>query len=80
MHVEETTVILIPGRIEPPPLEHPRISPGTVSKVIRNAEIAQKNRERYKNTLGYGLNTKNFKPRGHFEKTQWDLSKKPNED
>ena len=43
-------------------------------------EIAKRNRERQQNTLGYGLKSRNFRPRPHFEKKLYDLTKKPAED
>jgi hypothetical protein len=43
------------------------------------AKIAELNRKRQKSTLGYGLKSRNFKPRSGFEKRQWDVSKKPDD-
>jgi uncharacterized membrane protein len=43
---------------------------------IKYAQIAKQNEERQKATLGYGLKSRNFKPRPAFEKKLWDLSKK----
>jgi hypothetical protein len=44
-----------------------------------NRVIAEKNLERQRNTLGYGVRGK-FKPRPHFEKAQWKLDKKAGEE
>jgi hypothetical protein len=50
-----------------------------INKILRNMEIAKRNQQRQQNTLGYGVRGK-FKPRSHFEKTQWKLDKKPSEE
>lgn len=42
--------------------------------------IARKNEERQKATLGYGLKSRNFRPRPAAEKRLWNMSKKPVED
>lgn len=47
---------------------------------IRNRRIAVKNQERQKSIMGYGLKSGNFKPRPAFEKSQWNLQKKPEEE
>lgn len=43
-------------------------------------KIAEKNRQRQRDMLGYGLKSRNFRPRPAFEKHLWDLQKKPEED
>jgi hypothetical protein len=48
-----------------------------VRKELKQQRIAKLNEERRKATLGYGLNSRNFKPRPAFEKKLWDLSAKP---
>jgi hypothetical protein len=42
--------------------------------------IARKNEERQKATLGYGLKSRNFRPRPAAEKRLWNMQKKPVED
>ena len=42
--------------------------------------IVERNRMRQRATLGYGLKSRDFKPRSGFEKRQWDVSKKPDDD
>ena len=49
-------------------------------KAVREAMIAKKNQEREKATMSHGLKSRNFRPRSGYEKRQWDLSKKPEED
>jgi len=49
-------------------------------KTMKIAAIAAKNRERQQNTLGYGLKSRNFRPRPGYEKRLYDLTKKPGED
>jgi len=41
------------------------------------AQIAEKNAKRQKSALGYGLKSRNFRPRPHQEKQLWRLDKKP---
>lgn len=49
-------------------------------RALRNFEIAQKNRKRQQATLGYGLKSRNFRPRPAYEKRLWDLNAKPSDD
>lgn len=64
--------------------EHASLTSDSTDELLRDlhrgrgyAEIAEKNRRRQRDTLGYGLKSRNFKPRSGFEKRQWNLSKKP---
>ena len=49
-------------------------------KTMKMAAIAAKNRERQQNTLGFGLKSRNFKPRPSYEKRLYDLTKKPGDE
>jgi len=46
----------------------------------RQTAIVEKNQQRQKDTLGYGLKSRNFTPRPAYEKKLWNLQKKPEED
>ena len=48
-------------------------------KELKNKEIAKRNVDKQKSTLGYGLKG-SFKPRSSHEKRLWDLSKKIEEE
>lgn len=66
----------------PDPLDDAQWSSETdkqTDKTMKIAAIAAKNRERQQNTLGFGLKSKNFKPRPSYEKRLYDLTKKPDE-
>ena len=60
--------------------ESVRHEPSLVSNREKDREIVEKNRMRQRATLGYGLKSRDFKPRSGFEKRQWDISKKPDDD
>lgn len=49
-------------------------------KTLRQERISKVNGERQKNTMGYSLKTRNFRPRPAAEKRLWDMQKKPAED
>ena len=49
-------------------------------KEFKEARIAQNNLKRQKSTMGYGLKSRNFKPRPAFEKHLWNIQKKPEDD
>lgn len=49
-------------------------------KYAQQQRIARQNEERQKATMGYGLKSRNFKPRPAHEKRLFDLSKKPEEE
>lgn len=46
-------------------------------KDLHTRKIAEKNVERQKSTLGYGLKSRNFKPRPAHEMRTFDIRKKP---
>jgi hypothetical protein len=48
-----------------------------LEKRMRQQAIAKKNQEHQKSTLGYGLKSRNFRPRPASEKKLWHLDKKP---
>jgi len=50
-----------------------------LKKGQRNRTIVEKNQERQKATMGYGLKPRNFKSRPHHEVKTWDLQAKPND-
>lgn len=58
-----------------------KIDPAEVSrsivKAIKTQTIREANIKRQQSTLGYGLKSKNFRPRPAFEKKTFDLRKKP---
>lgn len=60
-------------------LNQPVPSASSIAKSLKIARIREKNLERRRSTLGYGLRGK-FKPRPAFEKRLYDLSKKPKDD
>jgi len=51
-----------------------------IRKQLKIEAIAEKNLERQRSTLGYGLKSKFFKPRPAYEKKNWRLDKKPDDD
>jgi hypothetical protein len=60
--------------------ETERIKPSKIAvhdvvKNMRIRSIADRNRQRQQDTLGFGLRGK-FKPRSHYEKSLWKLNKK----
>jgi len=54
-------------------------SPKFNNKLMRN-KIPELNKKRQEATLGYGLKSRNFKPRPAYEKRLYDLKKKPEEE
>lgn len=73
----KTVSVLHDSRTEKRQSFHPYLN---VEKVLRTDKVREMNVQRQKNTLGYGLKSKNFKPRPGFEKQLWKLDKKPGED
>ncbi|MBU1067833.1 hypothetical protein KKE60_08605 [Patescibacteria group bacterium] len=51
-----------------------------IDKQLKIEAIRRKNRERQRSTLGHGLSGKFFKPRPAFEKKNWRLDKKADDD
>jgi len=74
------------GYDENKPFFHPdnqRAFDEGVNKTRRELEqgrIPKLNEDRRKATMGYGLKSRNFKPRPAYEKRLWNLSKKPEEE
>jgi len=54
------------------PVPYKHVSP----KEFQARQIAEQNRKRQESTLGYGLKSRNFKPRPGHERRTWNLQKK----
>ena len=73
------------GKLEPTPLPQTKIRQSPTpfidfEKSLRQEQIRLRNQEKQRNTLGYGLKSRNFRPRPAWEKKNFDLSKKPQDE